>query len=97
MKSLVALAALPAFATAIHINPVPPPPPGSGIPYWVGPRLHAAHIVTGEPYGGKPVIEGTEYTELLFATPEIGTYNHAAMISYFNGQFLASWKNSPKV
>eukprot|EP01147_Barroeca_monosierra_P000224 gene224-3603_t len=29
------------------------------------------------------------------AVPEIGMYNHAAMMDYHNGTFFLSWKNSP--
>ena len=42
-------------------------------------------------------INGTEYSELFYATPEAGTYNHAVMIAYHDNQFLVSWKNSPTV
>jgi len=41
-------------------------------------------------------VEGTEYTELFWATKLAGTYNHAAMIAYHDDQLLVSFKNSPK-
>lgn len=70
-------------------------PADSELPYWAGPRLHLAHILTGEPFGGAKTVDNTTYTKIYHATPEVGTYNHAAMITYFDGQFLVTWKNSP--
>lgn len=48
-----------------------------------------------EPFGGAKAISNTTYVKLLHATPETGTYNHAAMIAFDGIQFLAYWKNSP--
>ena len=60
-------------------------------------RLHTADfLLDHEVYGGVLPVNGTIYTRLMLATPELGTYNHAPMLSYHNGLFLASWKNSPQ-
>lgn len=45
--------------------------------------------------GGFTQIPGVELVELAHASLDIGTYNHAAMIDYFDGRFLVAWKNGP--
>lgn len=63
------------------------PPP---LPAWTGPFLDPL-----TPHGGQPFAANVTHTCLYRATPDIGTYNMAPMLTYHDGQFLASWKNSP--
>lgn len=60
------------------------------VPSWNMPLLNPIFW----PYGGAQPFPNTTYTRLFYATREIGTYNMAPMLSYFNGMFLATWKNA---
>ena len=48
------------------------------------------------PWGGASNVPNTTYSRIFYATPSIGSYNHAAMIDFHYSQFLATWKNAPK-
>lgn len=61
------------------------------IPTWSAPIPDGS-----KPLGGLKQVSGYSATRLYKATPEIGTYNHAAMIQYFEDVLIASWKNSPQ-
>eukprot|EP00048_Salpingoeca_helianthica_P001515 m.49791 g.49791 ORF g.49791 m.49791 type:complete len:414 (+) comp11517_c0_seq4:1122-2363(+) len=62
------------------------------VPSWTAPFLNPLKF----PYGGAEPVPDTKLTRLFFATPEIGTYNMSPMLSFFFGQFLASWKCAPQ-
>lgn len=60
------------------------------LPAWTGPFLDPL-----VPYGGASLAANVKLTSLYRAVPAIGTYNMAPMLDFHDGQFLASWKNSP--
>ena len=60
------------------------------LPAWTAPRPNASL-----PHGGFPVPAGLRHALIYNSTPEVGTYNHAAMLTYHNGSFLLTFKNSP--
>jgi hypothetical protein len=62
------------------------------LPYWAQPLLDPLIF----PYGGAQLLNGTEWTRLYFAVPELGTYAMSPMIGLVNGNvLLASYKLSP--
>eukprot|EP01116_Phalansterium_solitarium_P000090 TRINITY_DN10058_c0_g1_i2.p1 TRINITY_DN10058_c0_g1~~TRINITY_DN10058_c0_g1_i2.p1 ORF type:complete len:419 (-),score=100.75 TRINITY_DN10058_c0_g1_i2:31-1287(-) len=63
----------------------------SQLPSWTAPQPNASL-----PLGGFTPVPNTTYVRVYNATPEIGTYNHAAMLDFHNGTFLLTWKNSPR-
>ncbi|EGD75335.1 hypothetical protein PTSG_06984 [Salpingoeca rosetta] len=52
---------------------------------------------TSDPACGFPTLSPAlaPVGRIYHATPEIGMYNHAAMIDFFDSNFFVSWKNSP--
>lgn len=62
------------------------------LPSWNQPFLDPLKF----PFGGATLAENVSYYQLFFSTPELGTYNMAPMLDYHDGQFFASWKNSPR-
>jgi hypothetical protein len=48
------------------------------------------------PLAGLKQVPGFEPTRVYKATPELGGYNHAAMMLFYQGQMLLTWKNSPR-
>jgi hypothetical protein len=65
------------------------------------PRWTAARGDPAKPLGGWPRVSGASAALVYRATSDIGSYNHAAMLTY-GGEagdapfFTLSWKNSPK-
>lgn len=73
-------------------TPAPTPPaPASGLPSWTAPAPDEH-----KPLGGYKPVPGAVNMELCHGDVGIGTYNHAAMIDYHNGQFIVAWKNGPE-
>ena len=80
------------------VPPPPPPPspptPGAYTPHWA---VHGAPD-SEQPFCGFKMLgstDGVVTTMVYKATPEIGAYNHAAMMDWHNGSIFLSWKNSP--
>ena len=46
-----------------------------------------------KPLGGFEPVPGAQNVELCHGEITVGTYNHASMINYHDGQFFAAWKN----
>ena len=66
------------------------------------PKWTAPHGDPSKPLGGWKTVPGASFVNIYNATTEIGTYNHAAMITFGSEisdpkpLFTLSWKNSPK-
>eukprot|EP00040_Diaphanoeca_grandis_P018939 m.99701 g.99701 ORF g.99701 m.99701 type:complete len:474 (+) comp27180_c1_seq2:174-1595(+) len=61
------------------------------VPNWAAPIPN--HSL---PLGGLSMVKGAVHVEVYHGGAEFGTYNHAAMIDYFNGTFFLAWKNGPE-
>ena len=60
------------------------------------PTWNMPFLTPDKPDGGASVLPGVEYLRLFFASKTQGTYNMSPMLSFLNGMWLASFKNSPR-
>jgi hypothetical protein len=70
----------------------PPPLPSGPRPHWA---VHGAPNKS-KALCGFTMAAGLVTTTVYRATEAIGMYNHAAMMDYHEGNFLLTWKNSPR-
>ena len=80
--------------------PTPPPPPSPPPPPPSPPITWAVKGApdTAKSHCGFSLLPAAAYNATLVydATPAIGSYNHAVMLDWHDGNFLLTWKNSPR-
>ena len=61
------------------------------------PTWHLPSPDASKPLGGFKFLQNITQVEVYHAIPDVGTYNHAAMISYLpnDRRIFLTWKNSP--
>jgi hypothetical protein len=85
--AILVVGAVVAAAAAARASSSAPP-----LPFWTAPVPSPSL----GPWGGASAVPNTTMTRLYYAVPSVGTYSHAAMIDFHYGQFLVTFKNSPR-